>query len=354
MSGRLIRVGVLGQGRSGHDIHVAWLRQASQQYKLVAVADLISERHEAVQLGAQAFGDYRDLLAMRDLNIDLIVNALPSYLHTAGTIAALEAGYHVLSEKPFALNLQDFDVMVAAANRSGRNLFAFQNSRFRPAFRKLQQVLASGVLGKLLHARISFSSFARRWDWQASQRFGGGNLHNTGPHPLDQAVVLFGERMPKVFSHLSSNNEFGDADDLATVSLYGDSSPLVEVVVSSFVAYPQGEMYNMGCTCGGLTGNPSALKWRYFDPSAAPSHEAMPGWSDKRKYCGEELPWVEESWAYTANTGAFDEMSRALYDNLYDVLVCSGKPEVTLDQVRRQIAVLEECYRQNPMPQRIV
>jgi predicted dehydrogenase len=357
MSGKIIRVAVLGQGRSGYDIHVSWLRKAVGQYKVVAVADLMPERHEAVkELGAKGLGDYRELLGRRELGVDLVVNALPSHLHRVATIAALEAGYHVLSEKPFALSVADFDAMVAAAKKAGRHLLAFQNSRFRPAFQKIQQLLAEGWLGKLVHARISFSSFARRWDWQTYQRYGGGNINNTGPHPLDQAVVLFGERMPRVFGRLACNNPFGDADDFASVSLYGDAdAPLVEAVVSSCMTYPQGEVYNLSCTCGGLSGDFRTLRWRYFDPAKAPAHGPAAGWSDRRQFCSEQLPWVEESWTDVPADRSLDEiqrLSQGLYNDIYGVLVEGRVPVVRLEEVRRQIAVLEECHKQNPLPRR--
>lgn len=206
----------------------------------------------AKEFDARGFGSYQALLHERDLGIELIVNALPSHEHAAVSIAALEAGYHVLCEKPLASKVEDLDAMMAAAKKAGRHLFAFQNARFAPAFGKLQEVLASGKLGDLVHARISFSRFARRWDWQASQRYGGGNLNSTAPHPLDQAIVLFGQRMPKVFSRLMCHNEFGDADDFAAVCLHDRDAPLGEVLVSSLMAYPQGPTYNISCTWGGL------------------------------------------------------------------------------------------------------
>jgi predicted dehydrogenase len=353
MSDKIIRVAVLGQGRSGYGIHVKWLREAEDQYAIVAVADQLPERHEAAQeFGARAFTDYQELLATKDLNIDLVVNALPSHLHTQGTLAALNAGYHVLCEKPFALNVADFDAMVAAAKKADRKLFAFQNSRFQPAFIKIQELLASGVLGKLVHARISFSGFARRWDWQASQRYSGGNINNTGPHPLDQAVMLFGERTPSVFAKLSNANPFGDADDFASVSLYGPDAPLVEVVVSSFMPYPQGDIYSICCTNGGITGNTTSLKWKYFDPKQASAHTPASGWSDKRAYNSEQLQWTEETWNNPHAADGFQVMSEALYNNLYDVLVNGAEPVVKLEQVRRQIAVLEEVHKQNPLPRK--
>jgi predicted dehydrogenase len=341
----------MGQGRSGYAIHVKWLREARDKFRVVAVADLIPERHEAVgDLGAKGFGDFREMLRDKSLGLDLVVNALPSHLHTAGAIAALEAGYHVLSEKPFALTLAEFDATVAAAKKSGRRVFPFQNSRYSPGFCKIQEVLASGKLGRLIHARIHFSGFARRWDWQCTQRCGGGNLNNTGPHPLDQAVMLFGEQTPQVFSKLICDNPFGDADNFAAVSLHGPDAPLVEVSVSSFMVYPYGDTYNLSCAHGGLTGTSTNLKWKYFDPATAPTHEPMKGWSDKRSYNREQLAWVEESWTLAPVEESFQQMSRAVYDEVYECLARGIEPRVTLEQVRRQVGVLEECHRQNPLP----
>ena len=353
MKDRIVRVAVLGQGRSGCGIHVKWLRQ-DERFRVVAVADLMPERHDAAaEIDAKAYGEFRELLHDRALEVDLVVNALPSDLHPAGTIAALESGRHVMTEKPAAVRVADLDRMIAAAKKADRRLLFFQNSRFNPGFVKLREVLASGKLGELIHARISYSGFARRWDWQASQEHWGGNLNNTGPHPLDMAVVLFGERTPSVFSRLASDNPFGDADNFATVSLYGNGAPLIEVLVSSFLAYPQGDQFNLSCTRGGLAGSTTQLRWKYFNPGDAPPRESMAhAWSEQRTYNSEKLPWVEESWSDTSGDELFHQLSRGVYDNVYDVLARGAEPVITHDQVRRQVGVLEECHRQNPLPKR--
>jgi predicted dehydrogenase len=329
------------------------MRQAKQQFKLVAIADQKSERREAAgEFGAKAFADYRELLEDRSLGIDLVVNALPSHLHPEGTMAALRAGYHVMTEKPAAVRVADFDAMVAASKQVGRRLFIFQNSRFNPAFMKVREVLESGRLGKLVHARISFSNFARRWDWQASQEFWGGNINNTGPHPLDQAIMLFGDRTPNVFANLQCENAFGDADAFSSVSLYGKDAPLIEVVTSSFQAYPQGGTYNLSCTRGGLQGDLTQLKWKYFDPAKAPPHTALPTmWSDNRTYNKENLEWIEESWSAPPDD-MFQVISKGIYDDVYEALTKDIEPTVRLDEVRRQVAVLEEAHRQCQLPRR--
>jgi hypothetical protein len=167
---------------------------------------------------------------------------------------------------------------------------------------------------------------------------------------MDQAIVLFGESDPKVFARLVSENPWGDAENFASVTLYGDGRPTIEVVTSSFHAYPLGEMYNIGATLGGLTGSPSGLKWKYFLEESAPGHVQDGSWSDKRGYCSEKLDWVEESWSLDARLGMFDLICRGFYDNAYDILVNGAPRMIQLAEVRRQIAVMEEAHRQNPMP----
>lgn len=345
-----IRVAILGQGRSGYGIHARGLACISEQFQIVAVADTLPERTQecAQEFGAKTYLDYRELLADKSLKVDLVVNALPSVLHPEVTIAALEAGFHVVCEKPAARTVADFDRMVATAEAHGKKLLPFQNSRFQPAFQKIQAVLASGCLGRLIHARINFSNFGRRWDWQTRRDMWGGNLLNTGPHPVDQAVVLFGEETPKVFARLVSDNPFGDAENYASVTLWGEHAPTIEVAVSSFQAYPQGEMYNLGCTCGGLTGGVSELKWKFFDPAHAPHRAPKGTWSDERAYCGEKLDWFEESWKLNVQSDNFNLISHGFYRNAYAILLHDAPRIITLEQVRRQVAVMEEAHRQNP------
>ena len=347
---KTLRIGILGQGRSGYGIHAQALRQDQERFKVVAIADLMPERtQDCVQeFGAKAYRDYQELLADKTLGLDLVINALPSFLHPCGTKAALQAGYDVVCEKPAAPTVVDFDEMIATATACGKKLLPFQNSRFQPAFQKIQSIIASGCLGRLIHVRISYSNFARRWDWQTRRDMWGGNLLNTGPHPVDQAILIFGDATPNVFARLVSDNPFGDAENFASVTLWAEGAPTIEVLVSSFMAYPQGDLYNIEGTCGGLTGNLTELKWKYFDPQTAP-HQACKGtWSDNRGFCTEKLDWCEESWKIDTVLDNMNLITKAFYNDAYGILVEQAPRLITLDQVRRQIAVMEEAHRQNP------
>jgi len=350
MAEQIIKVAIAGQGRSGFDIHARWLRTVPHQFQIVAVADLLPERrHQARQeFGCRVYQDYKDML--RAGGFDLFINALPSFLHPLGSIQALNAGYHTVSEKPSAVKVADFDKMAAASRKSGKRLMPFQNSRFQPAFIKIRELLDSGLLGELIHARLSYSGFARRWDWQTRQDLWGGNLNNTGPHPMDMAIMLFGERTPKVYAKLASGpGSFGDADDFALVVLHGPKAPTIEVAVSSYLAYPQGDCFSINGTRGGIAGNFTALKWRYYDPAKAPKQKLMKSWSDHRAYCNEQLSWIEDTWTCEI-PDLFQKLSGAFYNNVHDVILKKAQPVVTLAQVRRQVAALEACHQQNPLP----
>jgi len=92
--------------------------------------------------------------------MDLFVNCLPSFLHTKGTIEAFNANLNVVCEKPLARTVADFDKMDAAAKRANKLFAPFQNSRFYHFFQKMREVIDSGVLGDILHIRMSIADLA--------------------------------------------------------------------------------------------------------------------------------------------------------------------------------------------------
>jgi predicted dehydrogenase len=364
MSSEIIRVAIGGQGRSGYMIHADWLQQVPDKYRIVAVADEIEVRRTDAEqeFGARTYADWPDMIA--DGDFDLFVNALPTPYHVPGTIAALEAGKHVVCEKPMADTVADFDRMVETAKQNNRILAPFQNNRPQPFFEKIQEIIASGVLGKLIYIRSSWGAFARRWDWQTLQKHMGGGLRNTGPHAIDQAMVLFGfDNTPEVFCRMDCRNPFpGDADDHCTIMLYDPDrkAPQIEIIISGYMAYIQGDTYQISGQYGGLAGGANGLRWRYFDPAKAP-HQDMWGWSVDRQYTREDLPWEEHTWTlsdaqdkqavgYTLKS--LPSGPERIYNHLYKAITKGGDLFVPTDQVRPQIAIIEECLRQNPLPRK--
>lgn len=362
MSHPVIKVAIAGQGRSGYCIHADLLKQeGGARFRLVAVADQLPERRADAEreFGARAYDDYAPLLDAG--GFDLFVNALPTPLHVPVTLEALARGYHVLCEKPMAPTVADFDRMTAAAARAGRILAPFQNNRYQPFFVELRRIVDSGVLGDLVHVRSNWSDFCRRWDWQTFQCNLGGCLFNTGPHAIDQALCFFPAAVtPQVFCRLECRDELGgDADDFCALTLHAPGCPTVEMHISHYLAYPPGDMYLVNGTRGGLAGDFGRLRWRYFDRAEADSQPLWTPWSLDRRYPRETLPWREDAWALDESAAgravgytlrSYRSGAEWIYDGLYDAITTGAPPAVSLPEVRRQIAVLEEAHRQNPLP----
>src|SRR2546426_1066071 len=156
---KITRVAILGQGRSGRDIHGAHLSKDSERYRIVAVVDPLKERRARAEAeySCETYADHTPLLKRDD--VDLVVNAAPSRFHVPLTLQFLEAGFNVLCDKPLASRVVDVDRMISASEASGKLLAIFQQSRYSPAFLQLRQVIASGVLGETVQISITSSGF---------------------------------------------------------------------------------------------------------------------------------------------------------------------------------------------------
>lgn len=349
-SGGPIRVAVLGQGRSGLDIHCNWFRRSPAKYRIVAVSDILGDRREraARELKCDAYADYRALLARED--VELVVNSLPSHLHPQASIDALKAGHHVVCEKPLGWSVTEVDRMIRTAAQADRILAPFQQSRYSPPFQRMLQVIESGVLGRLVQLNLSFSGFGRRWDWQTLQEFRGGNLLNTGPHPMDQVMRLLDFQKPKeIICTMDRANTWGDAEDHVKILLRTPGKPDVDLEISSCAVYPR-PMYVLYGTLGGLSGGPGGLEWKYYDSRRAPKQKLLRDPLPGPSYCSEELRLVEKSWKPNKQQqNAFQFMSKSYYDHLYKVIREGAPLYITPEQVRVQIAVIEACHQQNSL-----
>ena len=345
-----IRVGIIGQGRSGRNIHAEFLKQVPGKYQIVCVADPLEDRGERArkEYGCDAYPDYHQMFQRSDL--DLIVNATPSHLHPPVTKEILEAGFNVLCEKPLARRVADVDELIATAKQTGKLFAIYQQSRFAPYYQKVMNVIESGVLGPIRMVKIAFNGFSRRYDWQTLQEFNGGNLLNTGPHPMDQALGIIGrDIMPKVWCKMDRVNTYGDAEDFCKIILSAEGRPMIDLEINSNDPYSP-YLYHVTGTYGGLTGTMTDIKWKYYIPDEAPElkleREPLPGPS----YCSDKLTMHERTWHVpSSQRDLFNSMGAKFYANLYDALTRGAELVIKPEHVRQQIAVIEECHRQNPL-----
>ncbi|HXD11616.1 MAG TPA: Gfo/Idh/MocA family oxidoreductase [Anaerolineales bacterium] len=176
--------------------------QVSKRNHLLAVASRSQANADAYAKEKnipRAHGSYEALLA--DPEIDVIYNPLPNHLHAGWTIRAVEAGKHVLCEKPLALSVDEVNAIKAAAQKHGRVVAEAFMYRHHPQTLKVQELVKSGSIGSLKLIRGSFSFvLSREEDIRLlDPAMGGGSIWDIGCYPISYARTVVGENPVEVF-----------------------------------------------------------------------------------------------------------------------------------------------------------
>ena len=352
-----LRVAIIGQGRSGRNIHGAFFKsEANEVAEVVAVVELDPERR------ARALGEYpgctvheryEELYGRKD--VDLVVNATYSEMHYGITRELLLNGMNVLVEKPFGRNGYECRDLIKLAAEKNVKLAVFQQTFYAPFYRFAREVAESGKLGELLQVSIRYNNFARRWDWQTLQRKLAGGIYNTGPHPIGIGLGFldFDKDARVVCSRLGVALTGGDGDDFAKIILEAPDKPLVDIEVTSVDAYSDYNIKLIG-TRGTFKCTPSAYKMKYVVDGENVERpviaESLKDENGMPIYCSEKLIAHEEEGTFDGN--AFDRGTRSLYEQLRDYILENEPMEVTAYTAMRITEVIETVHAQNPLPMR--
>ncbi len=195
-----IRLGIIGIGNMGSEHCRLILGGKCPEIRLTAVADLRPERRawaEEALPGVQVFGDGRELIGSGCCEAVLI--AAPHYQHEPLAVAALEAGLHVLCEKPAAVQADRAERMIRAAEKAGKTLTFMFNQRTNCVYREMKRIMDSGELGALKRMNWIITDWYRTQQYYDSGSWratwageGGGVLLNQCPHQLDLLIWLCG------------------------------------------------------------------------------------------------------------------------------------------------------------------
>lgn len=188
-----LRIGLLGAARIAPAAVVEPAREMDR-VQVVAVAARDPRRAEAFARDhgvPTVFGDYGELVA--SAQVDAVYVGLPPSAHASWTIAALEAGKHVLCEKPFACSTTEASAMVAAAERAGRVLCEAFHWRYHPLAWRLSEVLASGRIGAIRSIAATFDApIPDLDDLRHDPRLGGGAMMDLGCYAVQWARFVAG------------------------------------------------------------------------------------------------------------------------------------------------------------------
>jgi len=224
-----VRVGILGTGTVVRDFHLPVLL-ANPRAQVVAIGNLHApslERLADEHRIAKRFTDFDRLAA--DPEIDAVVIALPNYLHAPVTRQMLQAGKHVLCEKPMAVTAEEAQSMVAAAEAAGRKLMVAHVWRFHPQVQWLRSLIDSGQLGQVTRIRAHAIVVGRgpkfgSW-FQYRRTAGGGALADVGIHSIDTISFLFHDCIKPVNISAQTANRFQklEVEDSASVRIAYDN-----------------------------------------------------------------------------------------------------------------------------------
>jgi len=207
-------VAIFGAGRAGHGHARAIAETAGTA--LVAVFDTDRERADAFaeRHGCLAFTSADDVLKRDD--VDLVMVALPNFLHEQATVAAASAGKHIFVEKPMADTLEECDRMLAAVERGGVQLLVAHSQRYFAATVRARELVQNGSLGQPVFATDTWYKpfgVAGRLPWFLDRATGGGMWLMNGAHMIDRTCWVLDTSVASVRAFIGAPFHQLPADD---------------------------------------------------------------------------------------------------------------------------------------------
>jgi len=334
-----IGVGLAAYGMSGRVFHVPLL-SAHRRFRLCRVLRRSSTEPLPLLPGVPLAQSVDELL--KDDRVQVVVVNTPDASHFPLAKLSLEAGKHVVVEKPFTQTSEQARELIAIARRERKLLTVFQNRRWDGDFLTVQQVIHGEMLGRLVDYESHwdrYRNFIQPNTWKENADSASGLLQNLGSHLIDHALTLFG--WPEaVTAHLRTVRTGGSVVDWYNVRLH---YPAVGVLLSSsYLAREPAPRFVLHGTLGSFVKNG-------LDPQeAALAAGAVPGSAD----WGTE---PDESWGLISLESTQEKKKvptlagnyLAFYDNLYEAIERSAKVAVDPEEAARVIEIIEAAQRSN-------
>ncbi len=335
---KIIKTGLMAYGMSGKIFHAPFVK-LHPGFHLSAIVE--RTKNEAVK-------DYPEVQIMRDpealiadSNLDLIIINTPNYTHFEYAKAALNAGKHVLIEKPFSVLKAEAEELYSLGFRKGLNVLAFQNRRFDSDFLAAKKVIESGKLGKIIEAHIRFDRFRNELShkkFKEEPMPGAGIFYDLGAHMVDQAIALFG--IPAEFEKVyGKNRDVTEVDDYAHAHLKYQQGLSVFITTNMLVLKPQAA-YTIYGTKGTFTKYRTDEQENQLLAGIKPD-DAVYGIEQKDcegilTYINENGEIIEEK--IPAEKGNYN----LLFDNVYNAITTDTDYFVKQNDVLAQLSILEK------------
>lgn len=326
------RVAIIGYGRWGRQCH-AHLIERAPGLELYAIASGSAEKRAQIEAshGCRAYESLEQVLA--DDAVDVVVLATPNDSHRPMSVAALQAGKHVVTDKVMCLSLGECDEMIAASQSANRLLTVFQNRRLDGDLRTLQAAMSDGTLGDVRWIEMAWQGMGTWGGWRGEAQFGGGRFYDLGAHLVDQAQLLFPQPVESVFCRMHWDIPGHDVESQCSVVLSFEGGRTAVIDLSSQTAHAKPRFEARGSKATfvkhGLDAQEDALKEGDIDLA-----REKPEFYAKILGNGPEqvLETIPGRW-------------RDYYENLARALQNGEEPLVTLGSARRTMHILDAALR---------
>lgn len=308
------------------------------------IYDLDPRRMAAgVDLGLHPYSSAADLLA--DPTLHMVLVATTNDAHREIVVAALEAGKHVLCEKPVALTSEDLEVMIATATRTG-NLFSVnQNRRTNKDFALMKRCVDQGLLGEVyrIESRVEGSRGMPK-GWRTLKDLGGGMLYDWGVHLIDQILFMQNDLVTSVYCQLL-NLEYPEVDDNFHLQLTFESGLVAQIEVATNNYIPHPRWYVLG-TQGSLQiedWDCSGQLVRVLDPNQSWEHEIVYTKAGPTKTMAPRRPESIETIKLHEPLELIDHLS-VVYENFTKAIKGEEALAITPSQALRVLKVMEAAF----------
>jgi len=327
-------VAILGFGLSGRYLQAPFFL-ANPNFRLKTIVSN-NQNPQDIYMGVQKATSLDAVLA--DPEIDLVSVASPNETHFEYTKRCLQAGKHVLVEKPFTATAEEAATLIRMAKDLGKHLFVFQNRRWDSDFLTIQKVVSEGLIGDIISYEAHFNRYKPVLNpkkWKEVIAPGNGILYDLGSHILDQTIVLFGK--PKsVWGETFTQREHSEVDDAFDVKLnYGKIKVTLK---SSLLVREDTPRYIIQGTKGSFVKYGIDVQEDHLKAGVMPG---MPGFGIE----------PENNWAtLNTNVGSLHVRGRVetlpgdwspLFQNMYEVIEQGATPAIDMEDIVEQIRIME-------------
>jgi scyllo-inositol 2-dehydrogenase (NADP+) len=327
-----IKTGIASYGMSGLVFH-APLLHVNAGFELTKVVERSFKGSKERYPYVRVVRSYEELL--EDEKLELIVVNTPDATHFEYCKLAIEAGKHVVVEKPFTMKSDEASALIELARKYQRVLSVFQNRRWDGDYLTVKKVIQDKILGRLVSFESHFDryrNFIQPNTWKEEPNAGAEIVYNLGAHMIDQTYDLFG--MPKsVSTDIGVQRTNGKVDDFYNIIMRYDD--VYANLKASYLVREEGPRYIVHGTEG------SFLKWG-LDPQEADlkagKYPDAPAWGAEPKKLWGKLNTETNGLHFTGRIETIPGNYLRYYDNIYTVIRDGKelivKPEQSLDVMR--------------------